>query len=65
MSHNQNFEVPTQRFGEVVPRDLYTPEQLRNFEIIDAFGKSTVAQAVELEDDSAPQTVEAATGQYL
>ena len=65
MPYNHNFDVPTQRFGEVISHDLYTPEQLRNFEIIDAFGQSTVAQTVELADDSVSQVDEAAIGQYI
>lgn len=64
MTHNTAYELPSQRFGEVIPHDRYTPRQEELFKIIDAFGQTSVGQIVELEADSL-ETPEQLTGQYF
>ncbi len=64
MSFNPNFEVPSQRFGEVTSHDFYTDEQVRMFKIIDSFGKSSVEQTVEVDAEESIESV-VSTGQYL
>lgn len=64
MTYNPAFEVPAQRSGEVISHDRYTPAQLELFEVIEAFGRSKVAEMVEIDAETSVDTVEA-TGQYL
>lgn len=64
MTYNPAFELPAQRFGEVLPHDLKIEGNRWLEELVDSIGKNAVAQAVTVEQSQSEETVEA-TGQYL